>query len=185
MRSNEGFEIESESDFQNETLDIKSKQLIKLKTENLHKEKILRGKTLQVYWYILTHKYAGVREIQKALSISSPGTVSYQIKKLVDANIISKNEKDGKYYANESLKKGVLGFYIRIGFLMIPRFSLYLVIYILGFIGYFVFAFVYGDNFITNPGSLLLLFFLIFGIAIFIFESIKIWKRKPTKFNLN
>jgi len=111
--------------------------------------------------------------------------VAYQIKKLVDANIISKNDKNGKYYANEALKKGVLGFYIRIGFLMIPRFSLYLVIYILGFIGYIIFAFIYGDNFITNPGSLLLLFFLIFGIVIFVFESIKIWRRKPTKLNLN
>ncbi|MFX0141970.1 MAG: hypothetical protein ACFFDN_50500, partial [Candidatus Hodarchaeota archaeon] len=90
---------------------------------------------------------------------------------------------DGKYYANEQSKKGVLGFYIRIGFKMIPRFSLYLAINILGFIGYITFAGIHGDQFITHPGSLLLLFFLIFSSAVFIFESIKIWRTRPTKLN--
>ena len=122
-------------------------------------------------------------EIQKALNFSSPGTVSYQIKKLSNAGIISKDIKNEKYYVNEELKKGMLGFYIRIGFLMIPRFSLYLIINILGFIGYLFFAGTYGDKFITNLGSLLLLIFLIFGTAVFSFESIKIWKRRPTKLN--
>lgn len=89
--------------------------------------------------------------------------------------------KNDKYYVNEELKKGMLGFYIRIGYFMIPRFSLYLIFYILGFIGYLFFAVIYGDNFISNPGSMLLLVFLIFGAVVFIFESIKILKRKPTK----
>ncbi|MFX1236076.1 MAG: hypothetical protein ACFFBY_16240, partial [Promethearchaeota archaeon] len=95
--------------------------------------------------------------------------------------IISKSDKDGKYYVNKELKKGILGFYTHIGFLMIPRFSLYLVINVLGFIGYLIFASIYGDNFITNPGSILLLVFLIFGTAVFIFESIKVWKTRPSK----
>ncbi|MFX1470468.1 MAG: hypothetical protein ACFFB8_17630 [Promethearchaeota archaeon] len=158
-----------------------------LKTEvkanhlNAQQEKKLHGKTLQVYWYILTHNRAGVREIQKALNFSSPGTASYQIKKLVELGIISKSDKDDKYRVNKSLKKGILGFYMRIGFWMVPRFSIYLIFYILGFIGYIFLAAIYGDKFITNPGSLLLLFFLIFGSIIFIYESINLWKRRPTK----
>ncbi|MFX1502196.1 MAG: winged helix-turn-helix domain-containing protein [Promethearchaeota archaeon] len=165
-----GFEIELDT-----TSDIKTTPT---KDE---REKVLRGRTLQIYWYILTHKYAGVREIQKSLNISSPGTVSYQIKKLLNARIISKNTINEKYYVNEESKKGMLGFYVRIGYFMIPRFSLYLIFYILGFIGYLVLAFIFGDVFISNPGSLLLLIFLIFGTAVFIFESIKILKRRPTK----
>ena len=152
-----------------------------MKTLRYNQEKILQGKTLQVYWYILTHHNAAIRKIQKSLNMSSPGTVSYQIKKLMNAGIISKSEKNGKYYVNKELKKGVLGFYIRFGLLIIPRFSLYLIIYILGFIGYIFFVSIYGYNFITNPGSLLLLTFLIFGTIVFIFETIKIWKRRPTK----
>jgi DNA-binding transcriptional ArsR family regulator len=145
-----------------------------------NKQKILHGKTLQVYWYILTHNHAGVREIQKALKMVSPGTASYQIDKLVKAGIISKSEKDGKYYVKEGVKKGVLGFYFRIGPFMIPRYSLYLVVNILGVVVYAFLGIKYGDVFITHPGSLLFLFLTIFCTSVFIYESIKIWKRKPT-----
>ena len=153
-----------------------------IKSNNIkgNREKILQGKTLQVYWYILTHNRAGVREIQKALKMVSPGTVSYQINKLVKAGIISKNDEDGKYFVKEGVKKGVLGFYFRVGPFMIPRFSLYLIINILGVVGYVYLAVMYGDVFITNPASLLFLVFIIFCTSVFIFESKKIWERKPT-----
>jgi len=145
-----------------------------------NREKVLQGKTLQVYWYILSHHRAGVREIQKALKMASPGTVTYQLNKLVKAGIVSKNDEDGKYYVKEGVKKGVLGFYFRLGPLMIPRYSLYLGINILGVILYAYLATIYGDPFITSPASLLLLFFIICYTTVFIFESMKIWKRKPT-----
>jgi len=93
----------------------------------------------------------------------------------------SKNQKDEKYYINEEVKIGVLGSYTRIGFFMIPRFSLYLIINILGLTGYLIFAIVYGDTFIANPVSLVLLLFLVFWTLICIIESIKLWKIKPTK----
>ncbi|MFW9827610.1 MAG: NosD domain-containing protein, partial [Candidatus Thorarchaeota archaeon] len=179
---NEGeSKIQSRFKYKKKLKQMRIKPEIKIKPLKVNQEKVLHGKTLRVYWYIATHNRAGVREIQKSLNLSSPGTVSYQIEKLLKAGIISKNEKNGKYYVNKELKKGILGFYVRIGFLMIPRFSLYLIINFLGFIGYLIFASLYGDKFITNPGSLLLLFFLIFGTAIFIFESIKIWKTRPSK----
>ena len=145
-----------------------------------NREKVLHGKTLQVYWYILSHHRAGVREIQKALKMVSSGTVAYQLDKLIKAGIISKNDEDGKYYVKEGVKKGVLGFYFRLGPFMIPRYSLYLVVNILGIIGYIFLARIYGDEFITHPASLLFLFFIIFCTSVFIFESMKIWKRKPT-----
>ena len=154
---------------------------IKPEKENINYEKVLQGKTLQIYWYILTHKNAGVREIQRSLKIASSGTVAYQVNKFVDAGIISQKEKDGKFYVNEKLKIGVLGFYTRIGFFMIPRFSLYLIINILGLIGYLILAIIYGDTFIANPIGFLLLFFLLFSTSENIYESIKLWERKPSK----
>ncbi|MFW9829477.1 MAG: hypothetical protein ACFFBY_13785 [Promethearchaeota archaeon] len=174
----EKFEISSESAFRNEIYELKSNIEI---NPDFNKGKVLRGKALQIYWYILTHKHAGVREIQKSLNFSSPGTVSYQIKKLSRAGIIKKNEINGKYYPCEESKKGMLGFYIRVGYIMVPRFSLYLIFYILGFIAYLFLASVYGDDFITHPGGFLFLIFLIFGTGVFILESIKLWKRRPTK----
>ena len=164
----------------NETLLAMSDHEVKTNDLNDNKKKVLQGKTLQVYWYILTHHSAGVREIQKALKMVSSGTVAYQLDKLMKAGIISKNDEDGKYYVKEGVKKGVLGFYFRLGPFMIPRYSLYLVVNILGVIGYIFLARIYGDELITNPVSLLFLFFIIFCTCVFIFESIKIWQRKPT-----
>ena len=174
----EGSELNLKS--KNEILQAMSDPDIEAENLKPNREKVLQGKTLQVYWYILTHNRAGVREIQKALQMVSSGTVSYQINKLLKAGIISKNDKDGKYYVMKGEKKGVLGFYFRLGPFMIPRFSLYLVINILGVVGYVFLARIYGDSFISNPASLLFLFFIIFCTVVFIFESIKIWERKPT-----
>lgn len=114
--------------------------------------------------------------------MSSPGTVSYQLKKLLNSGIITKNHKTGKYYVNKELKKGVLGFFIHIGFLMIPRFSFYLIVYLLGFMVFIALGIISDFNFITNPSSWLLLIFLIFGTGVFVFETIKIWKRRPKRF---
>ncbi|MHA1932267.1 MAG: hypothetical protein ACW96X_06980 [Promethearchaeota archaeon] len=178
---NESLAIKSiSSKSKNETLSAMSDPEVKSNDLKDNKKKVLHGKTLQVYWYILTHHSAGVREIQNALKMVSSGTVAYQLDKLLKAGIISKNNEDGKYYVKKSVKKGVLGFYFRFGPLMIPRYSLYLVVNILGVVGYVFLAWTYGDMFIINPASLLFLFFIIFCTSVFIYESIKIWQRKPT-----
>ena len=54
----------------------------------------------------------------------SSGTVAYQLDKLMKAGIISKNDEDSKYFVKEGIKKGILGFYFRLGPFMIPRYSL-------------------------------------------------------------
>jgi DNA-binding MarR family transcriptional regulator len=166
-----------------DTLIQESKEEIKI-VEEVKKEiseTLLQGKTLQVYWYIYTHNIAGIREIQKALNMSSSGTVAYQITKLLKAGIIEKTQTEEKYTIKREVEIGILRFFIRIGTKVIPRISLYLIIYILGFIVYSILALIHGEEFITEPYSLLLLLFLIFGTIIFIYESFKIWKLNPTK----
>ncbi|MFX0125746.1 MAG: hypothetical protein ACFFAE_19145 [Candidatus Hodarchaeota archaeon] len=46
---------------------------------------------------------------------------------------------------------------------MIPRFSLYLALFIAGFIGYIFLALTMGDAFILYPSRIVLFFFLIEG----------------------
>jgi hypothetical protein len=144
-------------------------------------KELLQGKTLLVYWYLFTHRHAGIREIQKALKIQSSGTVAYQITKLLNAEVISKNDADGKYVINKEIKIGVLKFFMHLGNRMIPRLSLYLIIYILGFIVFLILTLIHGYKFLINPLSLFLLFFLIFGTIIFLIESYKIRKLDPTR----
>lgn len=155
------------------------KSITKIKPEVARE--LLQGKTLQVYWYIFTHNHAGIREIQKALNFSSSGTVAYQTTKLLKAGIISKDMLEGKYSISEEIKIGVLKFFIRIGNRMVPRISLYLIIYILGFTAFLLLAFISGYEFVFSPLNLFLLLFLIAGIIIFVIESYKIWKMNPTK----
>ena len=155
------------------------KPIVKIKPEIARE--LLQGKTLQVYWYIFTHNHAGIREIQRALNFTSSGTVAYQITKLLNAGIISRDELEGKYSINKEIKIGVLKFFIRIGNRMVPRISLYLIIYILGFTVFLFLALISGYEFIINPLNLFLLLLLIVGIIIFVIESYKIWKLNPTK----
>ena len=153
----------------------------KFKIREPPQNEVLEGKALQIYWYLLTHPQglAGIREIQTALEFASSGTVSYQIKKLIELGIVSKNEQSDKYYIKEEIKSGIFSFYIKIGYRMIPRFSLYLTLFVLGLCIYFFFVLTRGDTYISDPSSWVLLFFLILGIFAFIFESLRIWYLRP------
>ncbi|MHA2030249.1 MAG: helix-turn-helix domain-containing protein [Candidatus Kariarchaeaceae archaeon] len=152
---------------------------MKHETGEESREQLLKGKILKVYWYLLTHDYAGVREIQTSLGLSSPGVVSYQLNKLLNAGIIAKNEEMEKYYVKEEVKTGILGFYIRIRYLMIPRFSIYLSIFIGCFVIFVFFSLFMGDKFILHPASIILFLTLILGTLIFVIESIRMWKLRP------
>jgi hypothetical protein len=159
---------------------LKERILQKLNLDESKHEKVLEGKALQIYWYLLTHPQglAGIREIQRNLGFSSPATVTYQVNKLLSNDLISKNEQSEKYFIKEEIKSGIFGFYVRIGYRMIPRLSLYLTTFVLGFGIYFLLLLAGGDEFIADPTSWVLLFFLIFGTCVLIFESIKMWQMK-------
>ncbi|MHA1542470.1 MAG: hypothetical protein ACTSQH_05815 [Candidatus Hodarchaeales archaeon] len=164
-----------------ESFFTREKRVIIPKTSpnKINSKDLLQGKTLQVYWYILENQLAGVREIQKELNFSSPGLVAYQINKLTKAGIIVKDEKTEKYLINEKIQSGILSFYVKIGTYLIPRISLYLISFLLGFIIYAFFSLIWGDEFVTHPGSLLYLILLIIGSLAFSYESMKMWKLKP------
>ena len=158
---------------------VKRQLGIRVLPGKLDSSPLLQGKTLQVYWYLLEHGPASVREVHNALNISSPGLVYYQIQKLLAAEIVTKDEETEKYIIHEKVKTGILDLYIEIGGVLIPRFSVYLVVFLLGFVIVFFSFLIWGDQFITHPGVLLLFFFLLFGSLVFIYESRKINKLKP------
>ena len=142
---------------------------------------LLQSTTLRIYWYLLTHPHgvAGIREIQRTLNISSSGVVSYHINKLMENGIVSKNEDSEKYYVKTEVKSGVLGFYFRFGHRVVPRFTFYLLIFLLATICFSIFLLTRGDAYLLDPSNLVFLFVLIFGIFIFMYESFKIWRIKP------
>jgi hypothetical protein len=140
-------------------------------------EELLSGKTLQIYWYLLTHGNAGIREIQKELKIPSPSTVSYHINKLVQVNLVIKSEKTGKYIVKSEVKNGIMGLYIKIGRRMIPRMLFYLSFFSIGFLLFLLFLIFRGST--LSVVDILFLFFSLSAAGIFIFETYKIWNMKP------
>ena len=181
-------ELEKEKDeetliIEEETRISKFRRVIRPKpkkdTSELIDKKLLQGKSLQIYWYLFENGPTGVRELQRALNYNSPGIITYQIKKLSENNLIIKDETTDKYSINIRVKAGLLNFYVKLGPRLIPRFSLYLIVFFIGFMVFFLGSIFWGDQFIINPISLFFLFFLIFGSIAFIYESKMMWKLKP------
>jgi len=87
----------------------------------------LRGKTLQVYLYLLRRGEAvGVRELQRALGFSSPSVAHHHLEKLKEMRLVSKDEAN-RYKVLEKVDVGILKMFILVGGRLIPRLIFYAV----------------------------------------------------------
>lgn len=83
-------------------------------------ENALKGTTLEVYRFLLkSGKPVGIREVQRALSLSSPSLAVYHLSKLEDAGLLRREK--GDYILNKVL----LEHSIRISRFLIPRYLFY------------------------------------------------------------
>jgi hypothetical protein len=130
---------------------------------------LMQGKTMKIYWYLLTHGESGIRELKRKLNISSTSTVSYNINKLVDSE---------KYMVEETIQSGILGLYVKIGTYMIPRILFYFSFLAVGLILYL---------FIVSSRSVATLYledflFFFFSLSVMLFfgyEAYRVWTMKP------
>jgi predicted DNA-binding transcriptional regulator len=85
----------------------------------------LKGKTLQVYAYMLKKKEpVGVREVQRDLAFSSPSVASYHIDKLIELSLVSQDQF-GRYFVAQKIQVGVLQAFVNIAGYSIPRLSFF------------------------------------------------------------
>jgi DNA-binding transcriptional ArsR family regulator len=135
----------------------------------------LRGNTLRVYWYMLSSDSSvGVREVQRAIGMSSPSVASHHLTKLESLELIEKNP-DNTYQLKKLVKVGVLQNFIAFRGIVLPRYSFIAVFFS-------VYTLVY---FIMTLGAPLSLFDRYIGLtvglvgAIFAwFETYRLWKLK-------
>ena len=81
---------------------------------------VLKGTTLEVYRFILkSGKPVGVREVQRALNLSSPSLAVYHMSKLEEAGLLKR--ENGDYV----IDKVVLRDTIKINRFFIPRYLFY------------------------------------------------------------
>lgn len=131
----------------------------------------LKGKTLQVYMYMVRRKEpVGVREVQRDLSFSSPSVANYHIEKLVQLALVSQDGY-GRYYVVQKIQVGVLQAFVNIGGLTVPRLSFFAAFFTTMLIAYVVLN-------LENP-NIYAIGFALAGAAAFWFETIRVWIKRP------
>ncbi|MEM1539869.1 MAG: winged helix-turn-helix domain-containing protein [Candidatus Bathyarchaeia archaeon] len=138
-------------------------------------EYALRGKAWKVYWLLLKNgRPMSVREIQKALHLSSPSVAQHHLEQLREMGLVQKQEVGGHYYLVGEVKIGVLRHFVRLGKLLFPRYLFYAVFSTTFYVTYLILSM---PNFTRES-----LFFTIFGAivsAIFWYETVRVWSLKP------
>jgi DNA-binding transcriptional ArsR family regulator len=131
-------------------------------------KEVLRGTTLEVYRFLLkSSKPVGVRELQRALDLSSSSVATYHLSKLEDAGLLKR--QDGGF----SVDKFLLENSVKISRFLIPRYFFYSVFAIasllveLTIIRPTVFYREYVFSLVT---TVILIFF-------FLYETTKTWLR--------
>ena len=131
----------------------------------------LKGKTLQVYMYMIKRKEpVGVREVQRDLAFSSPSVANYHIDKLVQLSLISQ-DSHGRYYVVQKVQVGVLQAFVNIGGRAIPR-----LLFFAAFFTTMLAAYV-----VLNSDSLdiFAIGFALAGAVAFWAETIRVWIKRP------
>jgi len=131
----------------------------------------LKGKTLQVYMYMIKKKEpVGVREVQRDLGFSSPSVGNYHIEKLVELALVSQDEY-GRYYVVQKVHVGVLQAFVNIGGLTVPRMSFFAAFFTTMLIAYVVLN--------LENLNVYAIGFAVAGTIAFWFETIRVWIKKP------
>ena len=136
---------------------------------------MLKGKTLIVYWYLLQQpsRSVGVREVQRALNLSSPSIAVHHLEKLEELGLVRK-KPTGEYVLKEEVKIGILRFFTRMGRFMVPRYLFYSVLFTTMLTTYITLC-ILGH---VGPNFYAIMFGLIAVLAFWI-ETIRVWRAKP------
>ena len=137
------------------------------------KESEIHGTTLRVYWFLFrSGRPVGVRETQRALSLSSASVALYHLEKLREIGAVWKDEA-GQYGLKERLQVGSLKMFMRIGHVMLPRYLFYAVLLTTALAVYAGLEVAYGEN-IQASGVM----FGLAGAVISWYECCRMWREQ-------
>jgi len=91
------------------------------------RESEIHGTTLRVYWFLFkSPRPVGVRETQRALSMSSPSIALYHLEKLRELGVAEKGV-GGEYSLKQQVQVGSLRAFLKVGRVILPRYLFYAV----------------------------------------------------------
>jgi len=137
------------------------------------KESEIHGTTLRVYWFLLkSARPVGVRETQRALSMSSPSTALYHLDKLRELGV---TEKDtiGQYFVKDQVNVGTLKMFLKVGHLILPRYLFYAIFLTTALAVYAVGTLIRSGS-IESSGVI----FGVVGAGISWYECARMWRER-------
>jgi len=139
----------------------------------LSKESEIHGTTLRVYWYLFRNaRPVGVRETQRALSMSSPSIALYHLEKLRELGVVEK-DTGGEYSLKQQIQVGSLKSFLKIGHLILPRYLVYAAFLTTAVVVYCVEAFLQTGS--VEPAGVV---FGAVGAGISWYECLRMWKER-------
>lgn len=127
----------------------------------------LKGTALDIYRLMLTsNKPFGIREIQRALELSSPSIAQHHLLKLERVGLVKKEE--GGYVVNKVLLRN----YVKISRFLVPRYFFYTVFSIMILILELT---VLQPN-VIYQAYVFSVIASILVVAIFCYETIRVWR---------
>lgn len=158
--------------YQYETLFSHRSALPETSGGTIVRESEIHGTTLRVYWYLFrTPKPVGVRETQRALSMSSPSTALYHLEKLRELGVTEKDEV-GQYFLKDQIQVGTLKMFLKIGRVILPRYLFYAIFLTTALLVYVAQTIQIGT---LDPAAIV---FATAGAAVCWYESARMWKER-------
>ncbi len=137
------------------------------------RESEIHGTTLRVYWFLFRNtRPVGVRETQRALSMSSPSIALYHLEKLRELGVTEK-DTSGEYTLKEQVQVGTLKMFLRVGHLILPRYLFYAIFLTTAVAIYAAQALLQTGS--VEPAGIV---FGATGAAISWYECVRMWKER-------
>ena len=134
----------------------------------------LKGKTLQVYWYMLRHpEPRTAREIQRGTELSSPSLSMHHLERLKQFGLVEKSVH-GEYTIKRDIRFGILKLFIGRGRLMVPRYLFYATFYTSITAALATMLWQFFDWY-----SMILLVLLVSTCVVLWTEALRIWREQP------
>jgi hypothetical protein len=135
--------------------------------------RVIRGNTVRVYLFLLKNGPCELRDVQRALKLSTPSLAFYHLSRLVQSSYVKQTE-DGRYVVVTDISADLLDGYVKFGREMIPQLLILAIIFtaILAYYAYLVWRLPLDlDDAVTAVYSL--------SIIVLWYEAIKAWRRLP------
>lgn len=126
-----------------------------------------------MYWHLFrSGKPVGVRETQRALSMSSPSTALYHLEKLRELGVVEKDAV-GQYLLQQQVQVGTLKMFLKVGHLILPRYLFYAIFFTTALLAYVVQTAVQAGG--IEPAGLT---FGALGAAVSWYECLRMWRER-------